>query len=81
MFMSYQGLRICASGEPARWHGGSLASQLKSKPECDRTSIHQSFADKLGGKPVRFEKKVLDTVHVDRVHRCAIYNLEVKDLK
>ena len=49
--------------------------------ECDRTYIHQSFADKLGGKPVRFERKLLDTVHGDKVHRCAIYNLEVKDLK
>ena len=48
---------------------------------CDRTYIHQSFADKLGGKPVRFERKVSDTVHGDKVRRCAIYNLEVKDLK
>ena len=47
---------------------------------CDRTYIHQSFADKLGGKPVHFERKVLDTVHGDKVHRCAIYNLKVKDL-
>ena len=31
--------------------------------------------------PVCFERKVLDTVHGDKVHRCAIYNLEVKDLK
>ena len=48
---------------------------------CDRTYIHQSFADKLGGKPVCFERKVLDSVHGGKVHRCAIYNLEVKDLK
>ena len=48
---------------------------------CDRTYINQSFTDKLCGKPVRFERKVLDTVHGDKVHRCAIYNLEIKDLK
>ena len=48
---------------------------------CDRTYMHQSFADKLGGKPVRFKRTILDTVHGDKVHRCAIYNLEVKDLK
>ena len=34
---------------------------------CDRTYIHQSFADKLGGKPVRCERKVLDTVHGNKV--------------
>ena len=35
----------------------------------------------ISGKPVHFEGKILDTVHGDKVHRCAIYNLEVKDLK
>ena len=48
---------------------------------CDRTYMPQSFANILGGKPVCFETKILDTVHGDKVHRCAIYNLEVKDLK
>ena len=48
---------------------------------CDRRYIHQYFSDKTGGKPIRFERKILDTVHGNKVHRCAIYNLEVKDLK
>ena len=48
---------------------------------CDRTHILQCFADKLGGKPIRFKRKILDTVHGDKVHRCSIHNLEKKDLK
>ena len=42
--------------------------------------MHRSFAKRLGGEPIRYERKILDTVHGDRAHNCAIYEIELKDV-
>lgn len=46
----------------------------------DKTYMVQKIADKLKGKPIRHETKVLDTVHGSRSHRCAVYDLEVRNM-
>ena len=48
---------------------------------CDKKYIDKSIACKLRGKPIRYERKVLDTIHGDKAHNCAIYKLQIKDLK
>ena len=46
----------------------------------DKTYLVQKVADKLNGKPIRHETKILDTVHGSRSHRCAVYDLEVRNM-
>ena len=40
--------------------------------------MHRSFAKRLGRKPVRHERKILDTVYGDHAHNCNIYEIELK---
>ncbi|XP_065069773.1 uncharacterized protein LOC135694821 [Rhopilema esculentum] len=47
----------------------------------DKTYLVQKIADKLKGKPIRHETKVLDTIHGSRSHRCAVYNLEISNME
>ena len=48
---------------------------------CDKTYMLQKTANMLKSKPLRQEKKVLDTVHGERQHICSVYKIEVKDMK
>eukprot|EP00794_Sanderia_malayensis_P019630 gene19634-21574_t len=48
---------------------------------CDRSYMTQEFANKLKGKPIRYERKILDTVHGEKKHSCAIFLLEMKNGK
>lgn len=47
----------------------------------DKTYLVQKMADKLKGKPVRHETKILDKIHGRKRHRCAVYNLEVRNME
>ena len=47
----------------------------------DKTYLVQKIADRLKGKPIRHETKVLDTIHGSRSHRCAVYNLEIRNME
>ena len=48
---------------------------------CDKTYMLQKTANLLKPKPLRQDKKVLDTVHGERQHICSVYKIEVKDMK
>eukprot|EP00794_Sanderia_malayensis_P019641 gene19643-21585_t len=48
---------------------------------CDRSYMTQEFANKLKGKPIRYERKILDTVHGEKKHNCAVFLLEMKNGK
>ena len=48
---------------------------------CDKTYMLQKTANLLKSKPLRQDKKVLDTVHGERQHICSVYKIEVKDMK
>eukprot|EP00794_Sanderia_malayensis_P006280 gene6280-7002_t len=48
---------------------------------CDRSYMTQEFANKLKGKPIRYERKILDTVHGEKTHNCAVFLLEMKNGK
>ena len=48
---------------------------------CDKTYMLQKTTNLLKSKPLRQDKKVLDTVHGERQHICSVYKLEVKDMK
>ena len=43
--------------------------------------MSQKTANLLKSKPLRQDKKVLDTVHGERQHICSVYKIEVKDMK
>ncbi|XP_065058471.1 uncharacterized protein LOC135686212 [Rhopilema esculentum] len=47
---------------------------------CDKTYMLQKTANLLKSKPLRQERKVLDTVHGERQHICSVYKIEVKDM-
>jgi len=47
----------------------------------DKTYMVQRIANKLQGRPIRHEIKMLDTVHGSKSHRCAIYHLEVRNMQ
>jgi len=47
----------------------------------DKTYMVQRIANKLQGRPIRHDIKMLDTVHGSKSHRCAIYHLEVRNMQ
>eukprot|EP00112_Aurelia_sp_Birch-Aquarium-sp1_P001965 Seg1216.2 transcript_id=Seg1216.2/GoldUCD/mRNA.D3Y31 product="hypothetical protein" protein_id=Seg1216.2/GoldUCD/D3Y31 len=48
---------------------------------CDKTYMLQKTANLLKSKPLRQERKVLDTVHGEKQHIYSVYKIEVKDMK
>ena len=47
----------------------------------DKTCIVKRLANKLQGRPIRHDIKMLDTVHGSKNHRYAIYHLEVRNMQ
>eukprot|EP00795_Rhopilema_esculentum_P013887 gene13887-4838_t len=59
----------------------SVPYRMLLETGSDKTYLVQKIADKLKGKPIRHETKVLDTIHGSRSHRCAVYNLEIRNME
>eukprot|EP00794_Sanderia_malayensis_P019549 gene19549-21481_t len=67
--------RISVPGKP------SVPCRMLLDTGSDRTYMLQKVANQLQARPVRYETKILDTVHGTKTHKCAIYDLEVRDME
>eukprot|EP00794_Sanderia_malayensis_P016438 gene16438-18073_t len=66
--------RISVPGKP------SVQCRMLLDTGSDKTYMLQKVANQLQARPVRYETKILDTVHGSKIHKCAIYDLEVRDM-